>query len=70
VLPLVIDEVANDVADRLAQEILVAQDVFDRIGNPAQTPRSLPVLGFEIANRRRCDWITRLGFSTIISSFG
>ena len=69
VLPLVIDEVANDIADGLAQEILVAHDVLDRIGNPAQTAR-LPVLGFEIANRRRCDWITRLGFSTIISSFG
>jgi hypothetical protein len=52
--------VANDVVHILAQEILIAQDAFDCLGDPAQTLRSLLVLGFKIADGRRCDRIARL----------
>jgi hypothetical protein len=37
VLPLVLDEVANDVIHRLAQDILVAQDALNRQGKPPQS---------------------------------
>src|SRR4249920_1181271 len=60
VLPFVVDEVANDAVHGLAQKIVVAQDALDRLGDPAQTPRSLPMLGIEIAYGRRCDRIARL----------
>ena len=59
-LPLLLDEVGNDVVHGLAQEILVAQDALDRLGDPAQTPRSLLMLGFEITNGRRCARIASL----------
>ena len=56
----VIDEVANDVVHILAHEILIAQDALDCLGDPAQTPRSLPVLACKIADGRRCDRIAHL----------
>ena len=59
-LPFVTDEVANDVRYILAHEILIAQDALDRLGDPAQTPRSLLVLACKIADGRRCDRIARL----------
>jgi hypothetical protein len=40
VLPLLLDEVGNDIVHSLAQEILIAQHALNRLGNPAQTPRS------------------------------
>jgi hypothetical protein len=59
VLPFVVDEVANDVGHILAHEILIAQDALDRLRDLAQTLRSRLVLGFKIADRRRCNRITR-----------
>ena len=40
--------------------ILIAQDALDRLADPAQTLRSLLVLGFKIANGRCCDRIAHL----------
>jgi len=60
VLPFVVDEVANDVVYILAQEVLIAQDAFDRLGDSAQTLRSLLMLRFKITNGRRCDRIADL----------
>jgi len=45
--PFVVDEVTNDVVHVLAQEILIAQDVLDRLGDSAQTLRSFLVLAFK-----------------------
>jgi len=42
------------------RKILIAQDALDRLGDPAQTPRSLLMLGFEITNGRRCARIASL----------
>src|SRR5207247_48055 len=53
VLPLLLNEVGNDVVHGLAQEILVAQHALDRLSDPAQTPRSLLMLGFELTDGRR-----------------
>jgi hypothetical protein len=44
----------------LAQEIPVAQHALNRLADPAQTPRSLLMLGFEITNGRRRDRIASL----------
>ena len=45
--PFVVDEVTNDVVHVLAQEILIAQDALDRLGDSAQTLRSFLVLAFK-----------------------
>jgi hypothetical protein len=47
VLPFVADEVANDVSNALAPQVLIAEDTLDHLIDQAQTPRSLLMLGFE-----------------------
>src|SRR5271169_6193917 len=59
-LPLVVDEVANDVVYALSQEILVAQDELDRLSDSAQTYRAHSMFSFEIADSCRCDRVARL----------
>jgi len=50
--PFLLDEVAHDVVNRLAQHFLLAQDALDRPRDQAKAFGAVPVLGFEIADAR------------------
>ena len=60
--PLVIDEIADYVVDCLAQKTLIAQDILDRLRDPLQTSRALPMFGLKITDRRRCQRVADLEF--------
>src|ERR1700758_3734250 len=58
--PLLLDEVANDVVDGLAQEFPISEYILDRAGDPAQTFCALAVIGREIADLRGRGGIAQL----------
>ena len=66
----VVDEVAHDIVHDMAHKILVVQDGLNHLRDAAQTPCSLLMLGFEIADSRRCAGVTHFSLSKIMSSFG
>lgn len=59
VLPLAVDEIANDVVYGLTQQILVTQDALDGLSDAAEPPCTLSMFEFEIADSRGCNWIAR-----------
>ena len=55
VLPLTLDEIANDFTYGVSHQIFVIQDAINCSGDVSQTFCSFPMLGFKIA--KRCDFV-------------
>jgi len=55
VMPLVLDEIANDYTDIFSKHLSIGQNSVDSFGNSVQTLGALLVLACEIANSLRAD---------------